>query len=47
MLRDGSAEHYSQRHQEGVEHLIRVGKKAAGRALDGRTHDEYPAVKHG
>lgn len=26
------------------ETLCRVGKKAAGRELDGRTHDEYPAV---
>lgn len=24
-----------------------VGKKAAGRVLDGRTHDEFPAVAHG
>jgi protein gp37 len=24
--------------------MTRVGKKAAGRVLDGRTHDEYPAV---
>jgi protein gp37 len=23
--------------------MFRVGKKAAGRQLDGRTHDEYPA----
>lgn len=26
----------------GMESLLRVGKKAAGRELDGRTHDEYP-----
>jgi hypothetical protein len=24
--------------------VIRVGKKAAGRLLDGRTHDEFPEV---
>jgi protein gp37 len=23
--------------------MVRVGKKAAGRQLDGRTHDEFPA----
>ena len=23
--------------------MTRVGKRAAGRLLDGRTHDEYPA----
>ena len=27
----------------GDELLVKVGKKAAGRLLDGRTHDEYPA----
>jgi protein gp37 len=26
--------------------VARVGKKAAGRMLDGRTHDEYPEVAH-
>jgi protein gp37 len=24
--------------------LLKVGKKSAGRELDGRTHDEYPAA---
>ena len=28
-------------------YLVRVGKKAAGRLLDGRTHDGYPEVQHG
>lgn len=28
----------------GMESMIRVGKKAAGRNLDGRTWDEYPAA---
>ena len=28
-------------------YLVRVGKKAAGRLLDGRTHDGYPEVPHG
>ena len=27
--------------------MTRVGKKAAGRLLDGRTHDEWPEVRHG
>lgn len=27
--------------------LVRIGKKAAGRLLDGRTHDEWPEVRHG
>lgn len=27
--------------------FIKVGKKAAGRHLDGRTHDAWPEVKHG
>lgn len=26
---------------------IDVGKKAAGRLLDGRTHDEFPGGAHG
>lgn len=30
----------------GWVHLGRVGKRAAGRELDGRTWDEYPAVSH-
>ena len=25
--------------------MVRVGKKAAGRELDGRTHDEFPLTK--
>ena len=25
--------------------LVRIGKKAAGRTLDGRTHDEWPEFK--
>lgn len=29
-------------HQSGGSTLIRVGKRAAGRLLDGRTHDEFP-----
>ena len=27
--------------------MIRIGKKAAGRLLDGRTHDAWPEVQHG
>lgn len=30
-------------HRDDTEIMIRVGKKTAGRELDGRTHDEYPA----
>jgi protein gp37 len=29
--------------RKGDDHLLRVGKKAAGRALDGALHDGYPA----
>jgi protein gp37 len=28
---------------ERVHYARKVGKKAAGRQLDGRTHDEFPA----
>lgn len=31
-------------HLEGWASVQRVGKKAAGRELDGRTHDQFPAV---
>lgn len=27
--------------------MVRIGKKAAGRLLDGRTHDEFPEVRRG
>lgn len=30
------------KHSESTAHMVRVGKKAAGRELDGRTWDEYP-----
>lgn len=33
-------------HGERVHYAHRVGKKAAGRQLDGRTHDGYPEVRH-
>ena len=26
--------------------MVRVGKQAAGRLLDGRTHDGFPAISH-
>ena len=29
--------------RDGV-HMVRVGTKAAGRTLDGRTHDDMPAT---
>lgn len=35
---------HSQRHRPGVVHMARLGKRAAGRELDGRTWDEYPEV---
>lgn len=28
-----------------AEHMIRIGKKAAGRLLDGRTHDGFPETR--
>lgn len=31
-------------HEEGWAAMQRIGKKAAGRTLDGRTHDEFPAT---
>ncbi len=31
----------------GAQGMTRVGKKVAGRELDGRTWDEFPAVRHG
>jgi hypothetical protein len=31
-------------HQEGWAAVQRVGKKAAGRELDGREHNAFPAV---
>jgi protein gp37 len=34
-------------HGEGAVVVKRVGKKAAGRVLDGRTHDEFPEVAGG
>jgi protein gp37 len=27
---------------DGLGYTVHVGKRAAGRELDGRTHDEYP-----
>lgn len=30
---------------DGASHVFRIGKKAAGRKLDGRTHDGFPVVK--
>ncbi|NOR03662.1 phage Gp37/Gp68 family protein [Mycolicibacterium fortuitum] len=46
LRQDGSGDgtYYARRYHPGVEHLRRVGKKAAGRELDGRTWDEYPGV---
>ncbi|OZE03870.1 hypothetical protein CH255_19665 [Rhodococcus sp. 05-2255-2A2] len=38
----GKGTYYTHRYREGVEHLIRVGKKTAARELDGRTWDEVP-----
>jgi len=30
---------------EGAHYMARVGKRAAGRTLDGRRHDDYPEGK--
>lgn len=42
MRPDGTGEYHSQRYRLGIEHMIRVWKKAAGRELDGRTHNDFP-----
>ncbi|OMC07080.1 DUF5131 family protein [Mycolicibacterium fortuitum] len=44
LRQDGSGDgtYYARRYHPGVEHLCRVGKKLAGRELDGRTWDQYP-----
>lgn len=39
---NGKGTHYAHRYRPGVNQLARVGKKAAGRELDGRTWDGYP-----
>ena len=39
----GKGTYYSRRYDVGVAHMIRVGKKAAGRELDGREWNEMPA----
>ena len=38
--------HEGYRRDDGT-HSWRIGKAAAGRQLDGRTHDDWPEVKHG
>lgn len=42
---DGSEWHESDGQRGGVALMARVGKKAAGRLLDGQLHDEYPAAQ--
>jgi len=45
---DGSDRELSGRHELtsiGMQEFLCVGKKAAGRELDGRTHDEFPEVQ--
>lgn len=39
---DGKGAYHANRYGEDVATLARVGKKAAGRELDGRTWDQYP-----
>lgn len=39
---DGNGAYHANRYGEDVATLARVGKKAAGRELDGRTWDQYP-----
>lgn len=41
---EGRGVPYAHRNRDGVVELWPVGKKSAGRELDGRTHDGYPAV---
>lgn len=43
---DGKGTYYADRYRDGVATLARVGKKASGRELDGRTWDQYPAAAH-
>lgn len=40
----GAGTFYVNRYRPGVQHLIRVGKKNAGRELDGRIWDQFPEV---
>lgn len=51
MMRSGKAIHvygagreHDGHFRKGDDHLLRVGKKAAGRLLDGRLHDDFPKV---
>lgn len=44
---DGKGIFYAHRYLPGAQQMARVGKKAAGRTLDGRTHDEYPEDTRG
>ncbi|ERB51915.1 hypothetical protein N806_20415 [Rhodococcus sp. P27] len=39
---NGKGTHYAHRYRPGVNQMTRVGKKATGRELDGRTWDGYP-----
>lgn len=38
----GNGTYYAHRYRPGVQQMSKVGKKAAGRDLDGRTWDQYP-----
>ncbi|AOE45062.1 DUF5131 family protein [Gordonia phage Zirinka] len=44
--RDGRGTYFANRYRADVQRLVRVGKKAAGRELDGRTWDEFPGGDH-
>lgn len=44
---DGSEWHESDGQRGGVTLMARVGKKTAGRLLDGRIHHEFPETHHG
>lgn len=45
---DGALHHFGEYYaDEGWQHVWRVGKGKAGRVLDGRTHDGYPAERAG
>lgn len=40
---DGTGAFYAHRSRPTVAHMVRIGKREAGRILDGRTYDGYPA----
>lgn len=46
--RDGTVHCFeNEQTRDGGQTMLRVGKRAAGRLLDGHTHDEFPSTGHG